>query len=106
MDVEKGLQESDRNARAYGFEVGRGKPLTEQLTDISTDNPFMDPQWASKMDEWNERHVREDGNLVAHAKKELALLGNDKDFACFESACFVNVDDVGMAKCGRDLCFG
>jgi len=35
-----------------------------------------------------------------------SVFGNDKDFASFEAACFVNVDDVGMAKCGRDLCFG
>lgn len=50
------FEESDRNARAYGFEIGRGKPLVEKLTYLSTDNPFMDPLWKSKMEEWNADH--------------------------------------------------
>jgi hypothetical protein len=39
------LDELDRNARAYGFEIGRGHPLTEKLTHISDDNPFMTRDW-------------------------------------------------------------
>lgn len=38
------LDEIDRNARAYGFEIGRGKPLTKKF-DASEDNPFLDPNW-------------------------------------------------------------
>lgn len=43
------LEELDRNARAYGFEIGRGHPLLEKLTHISDDNPFMDKDWRSKI---------------------------------------------------------
>lgn len=41
---EEDMDEFDRAARAYGWEVGRGHPLTEQIT-TSDDNPFMDPNW-------------------------------------------------------------
>lgn len=40
--------EIDRNARAYGFEIGRGKPLERQLSEISPDNPFIHPFWRSR----------------------------------------------------------
>lgn len=42
------LDEIDRNARAYGFEVGRGKPL-ERKIDFGDDNPFLDSDWRSKV---------------------------------------------------------
>lgn len=48
-DEQKVIAELDRNARAYGFEIGRGHPLTEKLTHISPDNPFMDRDWKSKI---------------------------------------------------------
>ena len=34
----------DRNARAYGWEIGHGQPLT-QVIDFSPENPFIDPNW-------------------------------------------------------------
>lgn len=39
------IAEIDRNARAYGYEVGKGHPLVEELTVISEDNPFKDLNW-------------------------------------------------------------
>lgn len=44
----KQMSEIDRNARAYGFEVGRGKPLTKTMT-FSDDNPFIDRNWRDKV---------------------------------------------------------
>ncbi len=38
------LDEIDRNARAYGFEIGRGQALAERI-ESSEDNPFLDPNW-------------------------------------------------------------
>jgi hypothetical protein len=38
------LTEIDRQARAYGFEIGRGQPLAEQVN-ASDDNPFLDKNW-------------------------------------------------------------
>lgn len=38
------LAEIDRNARAYGFEIGRGKPLAVRI-DTSEDNPFLEKNW-------------------------------------------------------------
>lgn len=43
------LEEIDRNARAYGFEVGRGHPLRLHVVSTSEDNPFMDKEWRSKI---------------------------------------------------------
>lgn len=39
------VDEEDRNARAYGFEVGRGAKLATRIESLSEDNPFMDPNW-------------------------------------------------------------
>jgi hypothetical protein len=39
------LEEIDRNARAYGFEVGRGQALTAQIAGLSDDNPFVKKGW-------------------------------------------------------------
>ena len=38
------LNEMDRNARAYGWEIGHGQPMT-QVIDFSPENPFIDPNW-------------------------------------------------------------
>lgn len=40
--------EIDRCARAYGFEIGRGKPLEREIHEVSPDNPFMHPFWRSR----------------------------------------------------------
>jgi hypothetical protein len=45
------LEEIDRNARAYGYEIGKGKRLVRVMEDISQDNPFLDPDWRVKMEE-------------------------------------------------------
>jgi hypothetical protein len=42
-------QEIDRNARAYGWSVGRGHPLAEQIEDVDPENPFLDPNWRDKI---------------------------------------------------------
>lgn len=39
------VQEIDRNARAFGWEIGRGHPITEQVGQISFVNPFLNPMW-------------------------------------------------------------
>lgn len=39
------LSEIDRNARAYGWSVGRGHPLTERIEDVDPENPFLNPEW-------------------------------------------------------------
>lgn len=39
------IAEIDRNARAYGWEVGHGHPLTEKIESTTPGNPFMDPDW-------------------------------------------------------------
>ncbi len=39
------IEEVDRNARAYGFEIGKGHPLTHMILSTSPDNPFMQPGW-------------------------------------------------------------
>jgi len=42
-------EEVDRNARAYGFEVGKGHPLVERIERISDDNPFQNKNWKDKI---------------------------------------------------------
>lgn len=37
--------EIDRNARAYGWEVANGHPLTDKIEETSPENPFMSPDW-------------------------------------------------------------
>ena len=44
---ETALEEMDRCARAYGYEIGKGHPLTYIVHDISEDNPFRDEHWKS-----------------------------------------------------------
>ena len=41
--------DEDRNARAYGWEVGRGQPIGAVIQS-SPDNPFLDPDWAGGVD--------------------------------------------------------
>lgn len=43
------VDEIDRNARAYGWSVGQGAPLTEVLVDVSDANPFLDPNWRERV---------------------------------------------------------
>jgi hypothetical protein len=38
------IEEVDRAARAYGFEIGRGQALKETV-ETSLDNPFMNNAW-------------------------------------------------------------
>jgi hypothetical protein len=42
------IEESDRNARAYGWEVGRGQELGS-IVGMTEDNPFIDPNWRGKV---------------------------------------------------------
>lgn len=39
------LDEIDRNARAYGWEVGHGHPLTDKIESTSEENPFLRANW-------------------------------------------------------------
>ena len=50
------LNEMDRNARAYGWEIGHGQAMT-QIIDFSPENPFIDPNWRQNIveEESNER---------------------------------------------------
>ena len=43
------IREIDRNARAYGFEIGRGRLVLGEVVTTSPDNPFLDPDWASNV---------------------------------------------------------
>lgn len=45
---QEALDEMDRNARAYGWEIGRGKPMTRQM-EMSPDNPFIQEDWKKNM---------------------------------------------------------
>jgi hypothetical protein len=38
------LNEIDRNARAYGWEIGHGQVLAEVI-EFSAENPFINPNW-------------------------------------------------------------
>jgi hypothetical protein len=55
------LNEIDRNARAYGFEIGRGHPFVETLNELSDDNPFLDVNWRSTVEQ-----VASDEDPVQH----------------------------------------
>lgn len=41
------IEESDRQARAYGWEIGKGTPIAEVVT-ASEENPFIDPEWRDR----------------------------------------------------------
>lgn len=49
---DKKLEEIDRNARAYGYEIGRGHPLVEKIESVSDDNPFMVHDWKERRLPW------------------------------------------------------
>lgn len=68
------IKEIDRNARAYGFEIGRGHPLGELVT-TSEDNPFLDPDWASDLggDDVSDGH-HTFGELYDHRRAFTAVL--------------------------------
>jgi hypothetical protein len=44
------LAEVDRNARAYGYEIGRGHPLVEVIQESDEANPFLDPNWRDHLE--------------------------------------------------------
>lgn len=44
------LFELDRNARAYGWEVGNGKRMTDTI-EMSPENPFLDENWTDKVED-------------------------------------------------------
>jgi hypothetical protein len=47
-DVVRNLDEVVRNSMAYAWEIGKGKPFKFEL-DASPDNPFLDGNWAAKV---------------------------------------------------------
>jgi hypothetical protein len=47
--VPEAVEEIDRMSRAYGWEVGHGKPLTQTIEDLSEDNPFLQEDWKERM---------------------------------------------------------
>lgn len=67
------IREMARNARAYGWEVGNGAPLSK-IIESSPNNPFLDNDWINHLDE-----DVEESNFVRHARRELELLGEDED---------------------------
>lgn len=48
MDDEE-LEEMDRNARAYGWEIGQGAKI-DHMVDASEENPFLDVNWRDVLD--------------------------------------------------------
>lgn len=38
------LEEMDRNARAFGWEIGNGKSI-DDVIESTSENPFLDPNW-------------------------------------------------------------
>lgn len=42
--TQKQVDEIDRSARAYGWEIGNGQSIVAKLN-TSKSNPFMDPNW-------------------------------------------------------------
>lgn len=43
------VDEIDRNARAFGWEIGRGAIMVGNMVGTSDSNPFMSPHWKSEM---------------------------------------------------------
>ncbi len=41
------MVENDRNARAYGWEIGRGQPIGQEIG-TSDDNPFLESDWRER----------------------------------------------------------
>lgn len=44
------VSDSLRNARAYGWEVGKHGQLISKFLHVCPDNPFVDVDWAKKID--------------------------------------------------------
>jgi oligoribonuclease (3'-5' exoribonuclease) len=49
IGAEDPVDEIDRNARAYGYEVGRGAALSHGMIQTSDDNPFMAKNWRAQI---------------------------------------------------------
>jgi hypothetical protein len=64
------LESIDRNARAYGWEIGRGQALSTQV-DVTEGNPFMDTGWKAS--------VPLDAEISKHSEIESAA--RDRDFS-------------------------
>lgn len=45
LRVLRSVEEIDRNARAYGWEVGRGHLMVDKMADCDPANPFLDSNW-------------------------------------------------------------
>lgn len=50
--------EVDRNARAYGWEIGRGQPIGWEIK-TTPGNPFLDPDWRTAAQGTDERSPQE-----------------------------------------------
>lgn len=42
------IMEVDRNARAYGWEIGRGSEI-KPMIQMTDDNPFENPDWRERI---------------------------------------------------------
>ena len=49
MRETRDIEEMDRNARAYGWQVGRSGTFPTDVTETTDDNPFVDPNWRDKL---------------------------------------------------------
>jgi len=43
------IEEIDRNARAYGWEIGKGAPLSHGAVEVTDGNPFMQSNWRDQI---------------------------------------------------------
>lgn len=43
------LEEIDRNARAYGWEIGHGHPLADVIESTDATNPFLTREWRAEL---------------------------------------------------------
>lgn len=43
------VDEIDRNARAYGYEIGKGHSLAKHIPATSLTNPFLDADWKKRL---------------------------------------------------------
>lgn len=48
-EEEARIEEVDRSARAYGWEIGKGHPLSERIEQLSPENPFLDKNWRERI---------------------------------------------------------
>lgn len=66
------MEEVDRNARAFGWEVGRGHLMSSHLNMLPA-NPFSEKNWREHLDE------ETPSNCVNHARRELELIGEEPE---------------------------